>query len=97
MRLGAETAPIATWGPEPGGSETDSCINSVVKWDAQGLPGSPRWGSDVTLTRTRSGRPTPANPCSPEKLRRPVDRRNTEQRPKARLLLWSHFLRQSSG
>ena len=29
VRLGAETAPIATWGPEPGGRETDSCINSM--------------------------------------------------------------------
>lgn len=52
---------------------------------------------DVTLTRTRSGQQTPASHCWREKLHRAVDRYNTEQRARARLLPWRYFLQQSLG
>lgn len=51
----------------------------------------------VTLTHTRSARQTLASRCQREKRHRAAGRYKTEQRPRARLLLWHCFLQQSLG
>lgn len=53
--------------------------------------------TDVTLTRTRSGRQTPASRCWQEKPHRAAGRYNTEQWARARLPPGHYFLQQSLG